>query len=123
MTNEDIFTELWYEAHNLNITEKVREQYIIEIETEDDIKGIIEYQSISWTKKEFAKLLKTGDVIYVKNIKENMAKYKIEITPLHSDTGERPELPYVIELQTDDIEWSMDQYQRNRKPFEWKVLL
>lgn len=112
MTNEDIFTELWYEAHNLNITEKVREQYINEIDKKYPTYGPRDYG-------EKVEVLQN----VIKNIKENMAKYKIEITPLHSDTGERPELPYVIELQTDDIEWSMDQYQRNRKPFEWKVLL
>ncbi len=42
------------------------------IETEENIEGVIEYQSISWTKKEFNKLLKPGDIIYVKNLKENI---------------------------------------------------
>ncbi len=55
----------------LAIVKKIN-KFSAEIETEDDIKGIIEYQSISWTKKEFNKLLKPGDVIYVKNIKENI---------------------------------------------------
>ena len=47
-------------------------KFSAEIETEDNIEGVIEYQSISWTKKEFNKLLKPGDVIYVKNLKENI---------------------------------------------------
>ncbi len=47
-------------------------KFSAEIETEDNIKGVIEYQSISWTKKEFDKLLKPGDVVYVKNLKENI---------------------------------------------------
>ncbi len=47
-------------------------KFSAEIETEDNIKGVIEYQSISWTKKEFNKLFKPGDVIYVKNVKENI---------------------------------------------------
>ncbi len=55
----------------LAIVKKIN-KFSAEIETEDNIKGIIEYQSISWTKKEFDKLLKPGDVIYVKNIKENI---------------------------------------------------
>ncbi len=46
-------------------------QFSAEIETENKIKGKIPYESISWTKKEFNKLLKKGDVIYVKNIKKN----------------------------------------------------
>ncbi len=55
----------------LAIVKKIN-KFSAEIETEDNIKGIIEYKSISWTKKEFNKLLKSGDVIYVKNIKENI---------------------------------------------------
>ncbi len=47
-------------------------KFSAEIETEDNIEGAIEYQSISWTKKEFNKLLKPGDIIYVKNLKENI---------------------------------------------------
>ncbi len=54
----------------LAIVKKIN-KFSAEIETEDDIKGIIEYHSISWTKKEFNKLLKPGDIIYVKNLKEN----------------------------------------------------
>jgi len=55
----------------LAIVKKIN-KFSAEIETEDNIEGVIEYQSISWTKKEFNKLLKPGDVIYVKNIKENI---------------------------------------------------
>ncbi len=55
----------------LAIVKKIN-RFSAEIETEDNIKGVIEYQSISWTKKEFNKLLKKGDVIYVKNVKENI---------------------------------------------------
>jgi hypothetical protein len=45
------------------------------------------------------------------------AWYKIEITPL--DTKEES---YVFKVETDDIEWTMTQYQRNRKPLNWKML-
>ncbi len=41
------------------------------IETENEIKGIIEYKDISWTKKEFKDLLKKGDIVYVKKINKN----------------------------------------------------
>ena len=55
----------------LAIVKKIN-KFSAEIETEDNIEGIIEYQSISWTKKEFNKLLKPGDIIYVKNLKDNI---------------------------------------------------
>lgn len=41
--------------------------------------------------------------------------YKIRIQEYGS-------VSYDIELTTDDIEWSMDQYQRNRKPFTWEII-
>jgi len=40
------------------------------IETTDKHIGIIEYENINWTKKNFNKLFKIGDVIYVKKINE-----------------------------------------------------
>ena len=49
------------------------------IQTQDKIDGIIEFKDISWTKKEFKELLKLGDIIYVKNIKDN--KYNLEQLP------------------------------------------
>ena len=57
----------------LAIVKKIN-KFSAEIETEDNIEGVIEYQSISWTKKEFNKLLKPGDIIYVKNLKDNIFK-------------------------------------------------
>ena len=54
-------------------------KFSVEIETKDKIKGLIEFQDISWTKKEFNELLKKGDVIYVKHIKEN--KYSLKQIP------------------------------------------
>ncbi len=59
----------------LAIVKKIN-KFSTEIETEENIKGIIEYQSISWTKKEFNKLFKLGDIIYVENIKENIFNLK-----------------------------------------------
>ncbi len=54
-------------------------KFSAEIETQDNMRGIIEYKSISWTKKEFNKLLRPGDIIYVKNINENI--YSLEQLP------------------------------------------
>ncbi len=46
------------------------------IETQDGINGIIKYKDISWTKKEFNDLFKIGDIIYVKNLEENLFSLK-----------------------------------------------
>lgn len=27
-----------------------------------------------------------------------------------------------VEITTNDINWSMNQYQRNRRPFQWEIL-
>jgi len=46
-------------------------KFSAEIETENKLKGKIEFKDISWTKKEFNELLKVGDIIYIKKIKDN----------------------------------------------------
>jgi len=46
-------------------------QFSTEIETQSKRKGIIQYKDITWTKKEFNEILKTGDIVYVKKIKNN----------------------------------------------------
>lgn len=50
-----------------------------------------------------------------------MKTYKIEITPLTETMG-REDAPYTIEIKTDNINWSMEQYQRNRAAFSWEIL-
>ncbi len=50
------------------------------IETENKVKGIINYKDISWTKKDFKDLLKRGDVIYVKKIDKNF--FSLQQLPL-----------------------------------------
>ena len=55
---------------NLAIIKKV-DKFSVEIETENELKGIIEYENISWIKKEFHEILKIGDVVYVENINNN----------------------------------------------------
>ncbi len=54
-------------------------KFSAEIETKDKIEGIIEYKDISWTKKEFKNLLRSGDIIYVKKIKDK--KYSLQQLP------------------------------------------
>ena len=54
-------------------------KFSAEIETKKNFEGIIEYKDISWTKKEFNDLLKVGDIIYVKRIKDN--KFSLKQVP------------------------------------------
>jgi len=63
---------------NIAIVRKIS-KFSVEIETQDQIKGIIEYSDISWTKKEFGELLKENDVVYVKKIKDN--KFSLKQVP------------------------------------------
>ena len=51
-------------------------KFSVEIQTEDKIDGKIEFQDISWTKKEFDQLLKVGDVVYVKKIDDKIYSLK-----------------------------------------------
>ena len=44
-------------------------------------------------------------------------KYNIRITPI-----DKKEKEYTIEIVTPNLEWSMDQFQRNRAPLSWKVV-
>ena len=62
-------------AWELAIVKEVN-QFSAIIETSDKDEGIIEYKNISWTKMEFEKLLKKGDIIYVKNITKNYFSLK-----------------------------------------------
>ena len=75
------FTKNWSENLNkyeieksinwkIAIVKKVN-KFSVEIETKDKINGIIDYQDITWTKKEFDNLLKVGDIVYVKRVSEN----------------------------------------------------
>ena len=43
-------------------------------------------------------------------------EYLVEIT--YSDSGNKE----VETIKTDDLAWSMNQYQRNRLPFTWEIL-
>ena len=59
----------------LAIIKKVN-QFSAEVETEDNIIGVIDYSDISWTKKEFPELLNKGDIVYVKKISTNKFSLK-----------------------------------------------
>ena len=60
---------------DLAIVKKIN-KFLVEIETEKKNKGIIKYDDSSWTKKELDKIFKIGDVVYVKNIKDNLYSLK-----------------------------------------------
>ncbi len=59
----------------LAIVKKI-EKFSILIETQNKLEGIVEYKDITWTKKEFDELLKVGDIIYVKKIRDNFFSLK-----------------------------------------------
>ena len=59
----------------LAIVKKI-DKFSTSIETEKKIQGKINFNNISWTKKEFNKLFKIGDVIYVKKLKNNNYELK-----------------------------------------------
>ena len=48
------------------------EKFSVEIETMDKVQGFIKYENISWTKKEFKELLKSGDIIYVEKLSKKI---------------------------------------------------
>jgi len=59
----------------LAIVKKIN-RFLVEIETEKKLKGKINYENISWTKKEFKELVKVGDIIYVKKLKNDVYELK-----------------------------------------------
>ena len=55
---------------NLAIVKKIG-KFNVEIETDKKENGKIDYEKISWIKKELNEVLKVGDIIYVKKIEKN----------------------------------------------------
>ncbi len=55
------------------------EKFETEIETTEGASGKINYNDISWTKKEFNELLNIGDVVYVKKLSDK--KYSLKQLP------------------------------------------
>jgi penicillin-binding protein 1A len=56
---------------DLAIVKKI-DKFSVEIQTEKKLNGIINYENISWIKKEFDEILKIGDIVYVENIENNI---------------------------------------------------
>ena len=42
-------------------------------------------------------------------------KYKVSILYYDGETE-------IVEFMTTDLEWTIEQYARNREPFKWKIL-
>ena len=62
----------------LSIVKKI-DKFSAEIETIDGDKGVIEFKSINWTKKNFDELFEIGDIIYVEKNSEH--KYSLKQLP------------------------------------------
>ena len=60
---------------NLAIVKKIN-KFSAEIVTENGFNGVIKYENISWIKKDFNEILQIGDVIYAKNISDNIFSLK-----------------------------------------------
>ena len=76
-----VYTDKWAEdlkefnleksiGWNIAIIKEIN-KFSVDIETQNKLKGKINYKDITWTKKEFSDLFQIGDVIYVKKIYEN----------------------------------------------------
>ncbi len=62
----------------LAIVKKIQKFKVL-IETENNFEGKINYNDITWTKKEFEEILKIGDIIYVEKIDDQ--NYKLRQLP------------------------------------------
>ena len=60
---------------DLAIVKKIN-KFSSTIETDKNIEGIINYNNISWTKKDFEELLKIGDIVYVKQLRDGFFELK-----------------------------------------------
>ena len=52
---------------------------------------------------------------------ENKQIYNIEVTEYHSDNSGDAKIN-TIQLETDRLDWSMEQYSRNRQVKSWRVI-
>ena len=50
---------------------------------------------------------------------DGKTRYIIEIKYAHDKKGENVEM---VDITSNDIQWSMKEYQRNRQPFTWELL-
>ena len=51
---------------------------------------------------------------------KSKTKVVVEISPL-SNTYGKPSKSYYETFETNDIDYTMEQFQRNREPFNWKI--
>lgn len=51
----------------------------------------------------------------------NKITYNIEVTEYHSDNSGDTKIN-TINLETDNIEWAMEQYSRNRHLKGWRII-
>ncbi len=63
---------------NIAIVKRI-DKFETVIETTDKLNGIIKYEDINWTRKNFNQLFKIGDVVYVKKINEG--NYSLQQLP------------------------------------------
>ncbi len=88
LTNKD-YSKNWFnglEKYNLeksigweiSIVREVN-KFSAKIETKDNLQGTINYNDITWTKKELEDLIRPGDIIYVKKI--NQKEYSLKQIP------------------------------------------
>lgn len=47
--------------------------------------------------------------------------YNIEVTEYHSDGSDDIKVN-MLQLETDRLEWSMEQYSRNRRVKSWRII-
>ena len=52
------------------------DEFLLDIETNDKNKGVINFKGISWTKKKIKDLFNVGDLIYVKKKDKNIYELK-----------------------------------------------
>ena len=81
-----VYSEVWSKDLKKSKLEKVFNwdlaivkninKFSIEIETDKNETGIIEYKDINWIKKETSEIFKKGDIIFVKKIKKGIYSLK-----------------------------------------------
>ena len=84
--------------------------------------NVYEHTNYSWYGVGYIKMNDLG-IVLIKNRGKNMnsrisqrKSYLIEVMYYENHNTE------VVTLTTDNINWSMTEFQRNRKPFAWEIL-
>ena len=84
--------------------------------------NVYKHNSYNWYGVGYIKMNDLG-IVLIKNKGKNMnsrvlnrKSYLVEVMYYENHNTE------VVTLTTDNINWSMKQYQRNRKPFSWEIM-